>query len=285
MRSAGVGSASAVAVGSGVGSVTATSLPHRAGRAAGRPCTSSEKCSRATRWLGSSSSGSGSARNARISSAPRSSASNQRNPSAAQLGADRVGPDRDRAAGDRGLDRRVAEALPGRREHDDVGRGVDVGPVGERVADHPAAGTARAADRARARSPPRPRPAASRSRRAPRSSAMARRRRPCARWPAPGGRPAARRRRRRGASRVPVAIARRRRRVVEAVVDRGRASMPRSAISRCGQPVDGDVAPRRIVGRQLGDVGEARALPRRIVVVQDRRPPAQDLGHRRRRGR
>ena len=40
----------------------------------------------------------------------------------------------------RGLDRRVAEPLPGRREGDHVGRGVEVGTVGEGLVDHPAPG-------------------------------------------------------------------------------------------------------------------------------------------------
>ena len=41
--------------------------------------------------------------------------------------------------------------------------------------------------------------------------------------------------------------------------------------------VDDGVAPRRVVGRQLGDRFEARSLPRRIVMMEDRRPPAQHL--------
>ena len=46
-----------------------------------------------------------------------------------------------------------------------------------------------------------------------------------------------------------------------------------------GHPADGDVPPRRIVGRQLGHVGEPGAVPRGIVVVQDGRAAPQDLGH------
>ena len=52
---------------------------------------------------------------------------------------------------------------------------------------------------------------------------------------------------------------------VEAVVDRGRRRCPRSAISRFGEPVDGDVPPRRVVGRQLGDV-----RPLRLAATADR---------------
>ena len=45
------------------------------------------------------------------------------------------------------------------------------------------------------------------------------------------------------------------------------------------EPVDAHVAPGRVVGRQVGDVGEAGPLPRRVVVVQDGRATAEPSGH------
>ena len=55
--------------------------------------------------------------------------------------------------------------------------------------------------------------------------------------------------------------------------------MPRrSRSSRKRELVDHHVTPVRIVGRQIGDVRESLALPRRIVVVEDRRPTLQHLG-------
>ena len=52
------------------------------------------------------------------------------------------------------------------------------------------------------------------------------------------------------------------------------ASMPCSASWR-GVVVDGHVAPQRVVGG-LAEVGEVRALPGEVVVVQDRGPPEDD---------
>ena len=56
------------------------------------------------------------------------------------------------------------------------------------------------------------------------------------------------------------------------------AAIPRSASSRRLQLVDGDVGPARIV-RGWSVVGEPRALPREVVVVEDGRPAGQDPGH------
>ena len=199
-------------------------------------------------------------------------------PERSQLDADRVGADGDRAAGEGRLDRRVPEALPGAREGDQVGSGVEVGPVGERLVDHPATGRRRASARARARSPPRPARAASRWRRAARTGGL-RQGRPCGGWPEPGGPRAARRVRRRARPGA-VAIAARGwcpcRAGGEAVVDRGGRQAPIGELA-LGEPVDGHVAPGRVVGGQLGDVGEPLALPGRIVVVEDRRASGQHL--------
>ena len=44
------------------------------------------------------------------------------------------------------------------------------------------------------------------------------------------------------------------------------------------QVVDRDVSPGRVGGGELGDVGEALAVPRWVVVVHERRPTCQDRG-------
>ena len=87
--------------------------------------------------------------------------------------------------------------------------------------------------------------------------ARARPARPCARWPAPGARAGARGRPRPSSARVAArspGAARRRRSRCRSWWRRCRAS----AICGLGEPVDGDVAPGRVVGRELGDVGPAR---------------------------
>ena len=45
------------------------------------------------------------------------------------------------------------------------------------------------------------------------------------------------------------------------------------------QVVDGDVAPRRVVGRVAGEVGQLGPLPGQVVVVEDRRPAPEGGGH------
>ena len=182
--------------------------------------------------LWSSSAGSGG--RGRRASGSGSSAANHRKPRRAQLVGHRVRPDRDRPAVDGRLDRGVAEALPRRRERDGVGGGVGVGHrAGRRPVEHRRrrAGEQRVA--ARRRSRPRPGRAASRWRRAPRP-ARARPGRPCARWPAPGGRTSRSSSATPSAARVAGAVARRARRRRS----RCRSSSPRcprSAISRSGQ--------------------------------------------------
>ena len=117
------------------------------------PMTSREKCAWASRWLMSSSSGSGWASHAasgRGVGRRRTTGS----PSAAQLERrrGRGRPPTGRRAM-RGLDRRVAEALPGGGEGDHVGGGVEVGTVGERAVDDAACGHRPGPARARGRSP------------------------------------------------------------------------------------------------------------------------------------
>ena len=64
---------------------------------------------------------------------------------------------------------------------------------------------------------------------------------------------------------------------VEGVVDHGGGEAPLGHL-RLGALVDHDVAPGRVVDGQLGDVLAPGALPRRVVVVDDRRPAPQDAG-------
>ena len=119
----------------GVRSLTATSLP-RPAASAGRPrpgparsaCGRPTGCARAARRrAGRGSAGSGSG----------SSVGNHRNPKRRQLLGHRVRADRHRPAVEGGLDRRVAEPLPGAREHDGVGGRVGVGHrAGRRPVDH-----------------------------------------------------------------------------------------------------------------------------------------------------
>ena len=66
---------------------------------------------------------------------------------------------------------------------------------------------------------------------------------------------------------------------VEAITDGHRSKAPVGHLS-AGQVVDGDVAPCRIVGWQVGHVGEPVPLPWRVVVVEDCRPSPQHVGHR-----
>jgi hypothetical protein len=47
----------------------------------------------------------------------------------------------------------------------------------------------------------------------------------------------------------------------------------------CGEARDRDVTPRRVVGGQLGDVGEAGPLPRRVVVMEEGGPSAERRSH------
>ena len=47
-----------------------------------------------------------------------------------------------------------------------------------------------------------------------------------------------------------------------------------------GELVDRDVAPRRVVDGELGDVGEMGSLPRRIVVMHHRRSSRAHRRHR-----
>ena len=93
-----------------------------AARRRGRSATS--KWAAATAWLCSSSDGPATRGRHPGSRGRRRRTSGSRRP---QLPADRVGPDGERPPVRCGLDRRVAEALPRRREHDRVAGGIGVG--------------------------------------------------------------------------------------------------------------------------------------------------------------
>ena len=202
----------------------------------------------------------------------RRRAGSQRKPEGPQLGGDRVVADDDRPAVDGRFERGDAEALPRRGVEHGVGRGVRGGPlvVGERRPQDAGPSRRPAPRRGWARSPPRPARAASTSRR-PRSARRERAgARPCARWRGPGAAAAARRRV--DAQAVPQrgAVARPRGVVeLEGVVDDVGVDAPLGQLGG-GEAADGDVAPRRVVGRQLGDVGEAGPVPGRVVVVEER---------------
>ena len=59
------------------------------------------------------------------------------------------------------------------------------------------------------------------------------------------------------------------------MVDRVDAALGELA---CEESVDRDVAPGRVGRRELGDVGEPLAVPRRVVVVHERRTTREHLG-------
>ena len=205
--------------------------------------------------------------------------SNHRKPRARSSSATGYGPDGDRAPVDGRLDRRVAEALPRRRERDRVAGRVGVRHrPGRRLVEHAAPGPGEDAAQRRPRSRPRPDRAASRWRRAPRP-APRRRARPFVRSRAPGGARAARRRlhAERGSGRVAIARRARRRR------SRCRWSWPGCP----GRRISSSVRRLIVTWRQAGSTGGSSvtwahcgALPRRVVVVQHRRPAPEARGHR-----
>ena len=190
---------------------------------------------------------------------------------APQLGGHRIVADHDRSAVQGGLDRWVPESLPRGREHDEVRCGVDVAPGADRCVDDGARGGGQLAGQggsvavlggsqqpvgaaqclgdpdgpADRLSPDGPHRMGHEERVVVEAQASPR---PC-----------------------PVAG---RRVGVEAVVDGCRLDAPVRHLPS-GEVVDGDVQPGGVVGRQLGDVLEPLPLPRRIVVVQDRRPATE----------
>ena len=255
--------------------LTGPSLPGGRSRSPAR--RSRPRCSRAQAALWSWRAGSGSRRNA--SSSSGRVGSNQRKPERAELVGHRVRPDRDRPPVDGGLDRRVAEPLPGGRERHRVGGRVGVGHrAGRRPVDH--------AHRA-----PRRRSAVER-----RLVAVLGRDRRASRWRR-GRRPARaaagtplRSMARTGctSSRSSSATAERRagrRRGRRAA--RRRRSRCRSWSPRCPASAISRSVRRLIVTcRQAGSVGGSSvtcahcgALPRRIVVVEHGGPAAQPAGH------
>ena len=254
--------------------------PRRAGEQEVQPAGSASrpKWRRATASLWSSRSGSGSA--SQRAAAPGSAGVEPAEAERRELARHREVADRDRAAVQRRLDQRQAEALPRRRQDDDVARGVGGGhrDAGRQPRRTGYAGRLRPERSSSAANPSSagpvsqnvpPSAAASASPTSTFLRAMARV--GCSTSGRSAVTPSA------GADLRPPPRAGP---LVEPVVDGGGGDPAPLRERPAGLLVDRHVPPRRVVGRPRREIGVLLALPRQVVVAQHGGPPAQVVRHR-----